>query len=43
MEQKDLVYNLWWCLIVELKRAATDDGMDQEEYNTEVKFLARLK
>ena len=27
-EQKDLVYNLWWCLSAELKRAATDDGMD---------------
>ena len=35
--------NLWWCLGSELKRAATDDGMDNEEFNTKEKFLARLK
>ena len=28
---------------MELKRAATDDIMEHEEYNTEEKFLARLK
>ena len=42
-EQKDLVHNLWWCLSAELKRAATDDGVDNDEYNTKVKFLVRLK
>ena len=34
---------LWWCLSADLKRAATDDGMDKPEYNTEALFLVRLK
>ena len=43
MEERDLVYNLWWCLSLELKRAATNDGMDDKEYNSEAKVLTRLK
>ena len=42
-DQKDLVYNLWWCLSAELKRAVTNDGMESVDYNTEALFLARLK
>ena len=42
VEQIDLVYNLWWCMSGDFKRAATDDGMDKPEYNTKVLFLARL-
>ena len=37
---RDLVYNLWQCMSIELERAATDDGMNKPEFNTEKLFLA---